>query len=58
MFEAASQTVELPHDDHISFTLPAQTHYFIQGWTRLATAAGPVHERATQLPAAAGSIFT
>src|ERR1039458_5088342 len=58
MFEAASQAVELPHDDDVSFTLLAQTHHFVQGWTGLATAAGPVHKRATQLPAAAGSIFT
>src|ERR1019366_5749173 len=58
MFEAASQAVELPHDDDVSLTLLAQTHHFVQGWTGLATAAGPVHKCATQLPAAARSIFT
>src|ERR1019366_2618538 len=58
MFEAASQAIKFPHDDHVSFTLLAKTHHFVQGWTGLATAAGPVHKRATQLPAAAGSIFT
>src|SRR5450759_3731348 len=58
MFEAASQAIKFPHDDHVSFTLLAKTHHFVQGWTGLATAAGPVHKRATQLPATAGSIFT
>src|ERR1035441_4528806 len=58
MFEASSQAVELPHDDDVSFTLLAQTHHFVQGWTGFATAAGPVHKCAAQLPVSAGSIFT
>src|ERR1039458_2915502 len=58
MFEASSQAVELPHDDHVSFTLLAQTHHFVQGWTGFATAAGAVHKCAAHLPASAGSIFT
>src|ERR1700687_653570 len=58
MFEATPQAVKLPHDDDVSFSLQAQTHHFVQSWTGLASAAGPVHKRATQLPTAAERIFT